>query len=82
MIKVTEGGENQPQYLVRGSSQLVFHKDIYEDFIRRELTDEERLDLNMVQVKGGGRVRFSEDHILVYSYSQVYGRLADQAKAG
>jgi len=81
MIKVAEGEDQAHQYLVRGSSQLAFHKDIYEDFRYKELTEEERLDLNLVQVKGGGRVRFSDNHILVYSYSQVYGR-ADHTKAG
>ena len=59
---------------MRGSSQLAFHKDIYENFNYSELSEEERLDLNLVQVKGGGRVRFSGNHIIVYSYSQVYGR--------
>jgi hypothetical protein len=81
MIKVAEGENQGHHYIVRGSSQLAFHKDIYEDFRYRELSEEKRLDLNLVQVKGGGRVRFSENHILLYSYSQVYGR-ANHTKAG
>ncbi len=67
--------------MVRGSSALSFHKDILEDFRYRELTEEERLDFNAVQVKGGGRVRFDGKSIMLYSYSQAYGR-ADHKKAG
>jgi hypothetical protein len=48
---------------------MKMHKDIYEEFRYREMTDEERMELDLVEVKGGGRVRFSEKHILVYSYS-------------
>ena len=77
MIRIQ--GED-PQLIVRGSSLKGMHKEIYEEFRYKEMTEEERMDLNYVEVKGGGRVRFSENHILVYSYSQAFGR-ADHAKA-
>ena len=46
----------------------------------KELEEEERLDFGFVSCKGGGRVRFSDNHILIYSYSQAFGR-ADHSKA-
>ena len=48
--------------------------------IEKELEVEERLDFGFVSCKGGGRVRFSDKHILIYSYSQAFGR-ADHNKA-
>jgi Janus/Ocnus family (Ocnus) len=58
--------------------KLNFHKDILEKFIQKELDgDTIRFD---VRCKGGGRIRIEDKELMIYSYSQAFGR-GDHKKA-
>jgi len=63
---------NKCMYLVRGNARGAYHADIFEEF-EEEFYKSSKLRAECV---GGGRIRHTpaKKHIVVYGYSQGYGR--------
>jgi len=65
-------GDENVTYIVRGNTRGEYHADIYEEF------EEKFVKVSKLRTKcvGGGRIKHSaaRKHILVYGYSQGFGR--------
>ena len=79
-IRLTATGNNpdsEAVTLVRGYLECDYHADILEKFEREELNANEELSQQwQAECPGGGRIQVNETEkqLLIYGYSQGYGR--------
>ena len=80
MVELRNTNSNQSAYFVRGGNDFDFHRDIFSDFVYKELSTDQD---NSIQAscRGGGRVQFGEKGLVkVYGFSYAYG-MADHEVA-